>query len=135
MGPKRNHPLYVVWRKMRERCLSKTCKDYKNYGGRGITICSRWDSFEAFVEDMGERPEGLTLDRIDSNGNYEPSNCRWADRTTQNINRDYIRNAKGYSFRNNKWRARYMIDGVTYSKTFSTEVEAKNWFDTNRRLL
>jgi hypothetical protein len=120
---------------MRERCLSKTCKDYKNYGGRGITICSRWDSFEAFVEDMGERPEGLTLDRIDSNGNYEPSNCRWADRTTQNINRDYIRNAKGYSFRNNKWRARYMIDGVTYSKTFSTEVEAKNWFDTNRRLL
>jgi len=78
---------YRSWEAMITRCQSKTAKEYPIYGGRGIEVCARWhDSFLAFLEDMGERPEGLTLDRIDNNGNYEPSNCRWADKCIQQQN-------------------------------------------------
>lgn len=72
-----------TWVGMLQRCRYPKNKQYAAYGGRGITVCDRWLSFENFLADMGERPEGLTLDRKDTNGNYEPSNCRWADRTTQ----------------------------------------------------
>jgi hypothetical protein len=78
---------HTVWRKMLERCAKPYCADFPRYGGRGIAVCERWHDFKNFFADMGERPDGLTLDRIDVNGNYEPSNCRWVDRTTQNRNR------------------------------------------------
>lgn len=129
---KKTHELYVVWRKMRERCLSKNCKDFKNYGGRGITICKEWDSFEQFVKDMGERPVGHTLDRINNDGNYESSNCRWTDRRTQNINRRNIKEAKGISKVGNKFRARYMINNKSFSKYFNNYDEAYEWFQSNR---
>ena len=76
-----------IWRQMRYRCSSPNAPEYKNYGGRGIKVCKRWDSFENFFEDMGV-PEGrLTLDRIDNNGNYEPSNCQWTTYKIQLNNR------------------------------------------------
>lgn len=76
-------PTYITWTKMNDRCNSPKCREYKWYGGRGITISDRWRSFVNFLEDMGERPIGHTLDRIDFNGNYEPSNCRWVTQKEQ----------------------------------------------------
>ena len=84
----KQHPLYRVWTGMRARCNNPNSNSYPNYGAKGITVCDRWDDFQTFVSDMGERPEGYTLDRIDVTKPYSPDNCRWADWHTQNCNRN-----------------------------------------------
>ena len=81
--------LYSSWTNTQRRCTDKTDKHYKNYGGRGIVICKEWDDFKIFADwalNNGFK-EGLTIDRIDNDGNYEPSNCRWVDRITQQNHR------------------------------------------------
>ena len=83
-------PEYKVWCNMKVRCYNPKATDYKYWGGRGITVCERWrgkDGFKNFLADMGPRPKGLTLDRINTNGNYEPANCRWATWLVQSNNR------------------------------------------------
>lgn len=93
------HPLYWIWSSMRARCFYRTCKAYRDYGGRGITVCEGWRQFWNFVEDMSPRPDALTLDRINNDGNYScghcdeclskewPANCRWATNQQQTINK------------------------------------------------
>lgn len=78
---------YASWSSMRTRCLNPKASDFYRYGGRGIKICSRWDSFGSFLADMGERPKGLTLERIDNAADYGPGNCKWATYAEQSRNR------------------------------------------------
>lgn len=92
--PECRSPAYRSWESARARCNNPNNPDYAGYGGRGIRVCERWNDFTTFLSDMGERPRGHTLDRIDVNGNYEPGNCRWATHSDQSLNRRCIRRYK-----------------------------------------
>lgn len=86
-GGKRS-PTWMAWRSMIQRCTYPSQQSYPRYGGRGIRVCDRWrHSFAAFLEDMGERPEGMTLGRVDNDGHYEPDNCRWETSRQQASNK------------------------------------------------
>jgi len=126
---------YNTWQNMKRRCYNKKNKDYYNYGKRGIKVCKRWkDSFINFLNDVGRRPSSeYSIDRIDSNKDYEPNNVRWANKLSQARNRNGWKNKqnegnfRGISWRkdNNKWYARI---GVGYKNinlgAFSTKEEA-----------
>ena len=91
------HPMYARWNAMVQRCSNPANKDYPNYGGRGIRVCGRWkEDPAAFFADMGDCPEGMSIDRIDPDGPYSPENCRWAGDKTQAQNQ---RRTKTYEFR------------------------------------
>ena len=87
-----NSPEYKSWCMMKQRCTNPNYNQFDDYGGRGITFCERWMLFDNFFADMGERPKGTTLDRIDNTKGYDPTNCRWATRREQQLNKRDTRN-------------------------------------------
>ncbi len=109
---------YVTWLGIKQRCYNPNNKGYKNYGGRGIIMCGRWlESFENFLSDMGERSKGLTIERIDNNGNYEPNNCYYANAKQQCNNRrsNIWITSKGKTLTAAQWSKETGVDGATIS--------------------
>ena len=138
-----SHPLYRAWYKMKYRCTYTQSSDYIDYGGRGIKVCARWLDLNNFIEDMlPTYIEGLTLDRIDVNGNYEPANCRWANSTTQARNtRDIqINNTSGYRGAvwhkaANKWSAQISLEGKSkHLGYYNTALDAAKAYERYVRL-
>lgn len=110
--------VYKSWTDMMMRCTNPKNKRWKDYGGRGIRVCERWRVARNFCLDMGERPEGMTLDRIDNDGNYEPANCRWASRVRQQNNKrsNRVISYEGTTLTCTEWARRLGIDVSTLSK-------------------
>lgn len=133
-----NKAEYRTFRHMIERCTLPSCKDYQLYGGRGIKVCKRWlekpYGFRNFLNDMGQKPEGYSIDRIDVNGDYCPENCRWATAKTQANNRRKRRDALEYTFNGEtKTLAEWSrATGIPYKK-LSQRFRSKT-FDNSRLL-
>lgn len=108
-------PTYHSFTAMRERCRNPKNRKYHLYGGRGISVCERWSKFENFLVDMGIRPAGTTLDRIDTNGNYEPGNCRWATPKQQGRNRNgtHLLKHNGISMTVTEWAEKVGVNPIT----------------------
>lgn len=111
---------YRIWCSMRSRCSDKNSPKYKDYGGRGITVCERWNSYENFLEDMGEKPQGMSIDRINNAGSYDPTNCRWATSKEQGSNK-----------RNNKY---IKFNGETKTASEWSRVYGLSLTTLNRRI-
>lgn len=111
---------YEVWSQMKRRCLNPKNPAYKNYGGRGITVCERWlNSYENFIADMGRRPSDLhSIDRINNDGNYEPSNCKWSTRLEQCANKRglVILEITGLRMSKNRWAESFGIKPATLDR-------------------
>lgn len=126
-------PTYQAFHQSKNRCLNPNNQRYKDYGGRGIKMCDRWagaDGYKNFIDDMGERPKGMTLDRIDNEKGYSPDNCRWATYETQNLNKRIYKNNRtgvvGVSYhRSSKlWIAHIRVRGIGKTEYYRTKAEA-----------
>jgi len=121
---------------MHHRCYNPKNHKYADYGGRGIRVCDRWqgvNKIENFIADMGYRPEGLSIDRKDNDGNYEPSNCRWATKSQQVINQRHLRTPlsgyKGVTRNKQNWQAEISVDKILHLGTYKTPEEAAIAYD------
>lgn len=108
------HPLYDAWDAMISRCYNPEDKDWGNYGGRGIGVCDRWKTVTGYVEDLVERPEGMTLDRIDVDGDYSPENCKWSSYRQQGLNTRYNLDIPNVYMDKNRWKAMFQWKGEKY---------------------
>jgi hypothetical protein len=126
-------PEYNTWESMIQRCNNPNSDEYKNYGGRGIIICEDWQSFEKFFADMGERPKGLSIDRIDNDGNYCKENCRWATREEQSNNTSrtvfYEHDGKVQSI--TQWAREYNISRTTFDSRLKRGILFEEAIDTS----
>lgn len=127
----KNTPEHNSWTGMKQRCYYTGHKQYKDYGGRGIKVCDRWlgpDGFENFYKDMGKRPEGCSLDRLDNEKDYSPENCRWANIWEQNNNKRRNNESSGITgvrkVKDKYWTASITVNGKTHMEYFSTLTEA-----------
>lgn len=120
---------YNCWKEMKRRCLNPNDHDYKNYGGRGITVSPAWLMFEGFLADMGVRPKGRSIDRINNDESYEPGNCRWATPTQQQRNKGLTStNTSGvagvyWSKKNKKWYAQITVKYKSIHLGYFTSLE------------
>jgi hypothetical protein len=119
----RYHPLYSKWKSMRARCNNPNDPRYKNYGARNIKVCSRWEDFNNFLDDMGLCPMGMGIDRIDNSKGYSPDNCRWATQSQQlrNNRRTRLISYKGMTMCAKDWAKKTGIDYVGFL------YRIKNW--------
>lgn len=123
---KRIHPReYTSWMSMRRRCNNPNTVQFKHYGGRGIKVCQRWDDFWLFLSDMGPRPAGTSIDRIDGSKDYQPDNCRWATRSEQMRNTSQTRfiTFEGETRCVSEWAARIGITG----KNLKYRIDTLKW--------
>ena len=132
---KSNHPLYGTWLQMIRRCENPKSTHYDRYGGRGIKVCEEWHDFWKFVEwsdSVGGKPDGYTLDRINNDGNYEPSNCRWADRETQSSNKsnNLFVSYKGKTLTLKQWSVLTGINHQTLINRYRRGWDAKRIIET-----
>lgn len=132
-------PTYNSWRAMRERCDNENNTHYDIYGGRGITYPSEWSDFSNFLADMGERPDGMTLDRIDVNKNYSKENCRWATVSEQNFNtnlrKDNKTGYKGAGLKGDHYFVTYRSIHVARGLTLEEAVQIRKEYEDGTRKL
>jgi hypothetical protein len=121
-------PEYFVWREMKSRCENSWHRYFHNYGGRGISLCERWAAFEAFIEDMGERPSRVhTLERVDNDKGYSPENCKWATRReqAQNTRRNRMITIDGETLCLAEWARRSTVSWATIRSRLENGIEPK----------
>lgn len=118
---------YYIWKGMRKRCLNPATRKWPRYGGRGISICAAWDDFAQFIADMGPCPPGHGIDRIDNDGNYEPSNCRWATNGEQARNRSTTRmfTIAGETLCLKDWASRFAVNYISVLKRLARGLTIK----------
>ncbi len=124
-----------IWRKMLERCNSPSCESFDRYGGRGIKVCDRWLEFSNFYVDMGDPPDGHSIDRMNNDLGYSPENCRWATTTEQSMNRRCVLRIEsgGETLTVREWAERFGLKSATIKHRIAAGWPHERWFEQHRK--